>query len=81
MNNRISIGNDVTSRIIFLDKEPLFIKEGYSWKYIQKVGNKTVYSMMRWFDDKYLNIFIDDVLEQIENGINRDNLTLAYLSR
>ena len=66
--------NDVR---IFLDNQILFEKIGFGWwKYIHEKNGQLTYEHIQKFDDVYFNFFIDDIISQLENGIDRNNLTM-----
>lgn len=83
MVNRIRIDGKTTDLMVLLDNEILFEKVGIkgSWMYVHLVNGQITNEYLPRFDESYLNIFIDDIVEQLKNGIDRNNLTINIPKR
>ena len=74
--DRIKIYYDKRVTTISIDNVILFIKDGFSWKYIKQYENDVIYEHMKSINDKHLKYFIDDICEQLDNGTDRNNLII-----
>jgi len=61
---------------ITYDGKPLLSQDGWHWSYITEENGQLVYNRLRKFNDEYLQIFIDDIIEQLMNGTDRNKLTM-----
>jgi len=69
------IGDGLGVEITY-DEKPLLSQDGWHWSYITEENGQLVYNRLKKFDDKFFHIFLDDIIEQLMNGINRNNLTM-----
>jgi hypothetical protein len=78
MLKRFSILQDGRMIRVNLDGEPIFERDDEisCWKYIHIVDNRTQYDMIPTFDGKYLQLFLEDILLQLEDGCNRNDLII-----
>jgi hypothetical protein len=61
---------------ILLENIPLFERKGNCWNYISYNNGFITYTLMEEFNDSYLGIFLEDINEQLDNGIDRNNLVI-----
>lgn len=61
---------------ISYDGKPILSKDRFNWSYITEENGQQIYNHLKKFDDVYFQIFIDDIIEQLMNGIDRNNLTM-----
>lgn len=77
MKDRMEIIGDKFSTVVLFDKEPLLEKIGFGfWHYVHLIDGKTTRVCIPRFDDSYFNLFLDDIKDQLQNGIDRNNLTM-----
>lgn len=82
MKDRIKIVGERNEVRVLLDNQILFEKIGFGqWKYIHNINGQFTYEHIKKFDESYFNIFIDDIISQLENGTDRHNLTLNIPKR
>ena len=62
--------------MIYLDDTLLFLKENNSWKYISELDGVLVHNSMSFFPDNCVKIFADDIINQLENGVDRNQLNI-----
>lgn len=68
---------DVYDVEILYDGKPLLSKDMWNyWAYITEESGQLIYNRLKKFDDEHIQIFIDDIVEQLMNGIDRNNLTM-----
>jgi len=68
----------ITIEVLF-DNQILFLKNRIgTWQYVYKDGGQTINESIESFDDKYFHIFIDNIIEQLENGCDRNKLVIEY---
>jgi len=77
MKDRIKIIGERNDVRVLLDNQILFEKIGFGWwKYVYNINGQLTYEHIQKFDETYFNIFVDDIISQLENGTDRHNLTL-----
>lgn len=76
--DRIKINQVHRNIKILLDDKVLLEKDGtLSWKFVRIINNNEIYEMTKInFDNKLINYFMDDICEQLDNGVDRNNLIL-----
>ena len=62
---------------ILYDEKPLLYKDRFSnWKYVTEENGQLLYTHLKNFNDEHFQFFIDDIVEQLMCGIDRNNLTM-----
>jgi len=70
------IGDGLGVEITY-DGKPLFAKDRFSnWKYITEENGHLLYTHLKKFNDEHFQFFINDIVEQLMCGIDRNNLTM-----
>ena len=69
------------SLMIKYDNEPLLVgtdtnSETLNWYYIKENDKQILNIQLKRFDMKFFDVFLDDIAEQLMNGINRNNLEM-----
>jgi hypothetical protein len=77
MRDRFKFVADNNNVQFLLDGEVLIQqhKFGY-WIYIHEINGEIIHESLKKFDDKFIQVFIDDIISQLENGIDRNNLVM-----
>jgi hypothetical protein len=82
MKDRLKIVAEKRNVRVLLDNQILFEKIGFEWwKYVHKIKGQLTYEHFQKFNENYFNIFIDDIIEQLENGTNRNDLIINIPKR
>ena len=82
MKDRIKIDCERNYVRVLLDNQILFEKRGFGWwMYVHNINGQLTYEHIKKFDETYFNIFVDDIVSQLENGTDRHNLTLNIPKR
>lgn len=82
MKDRIKIEGERNDVRVLLDNQILFEREDLGgWMYVHNINGQLTYEHIQKFDEIYFNIFVDDIVSQLENGTDRHNLTLNIPKR
>jgi len=77
MKNNLKLVGEKYDIRVELDGSTLFEKPNIGfWKYHHIVDGKLIVEHIKSFNDKYINLFLEDIDEQLSNGIDRNNLTI-----
>ena len=78
MNERFKRISDENNQFVKLDDYILFYKVRYgTWYYTYTNKNGTVVNRsISGIEEKYFPFFLDDIIEQIENGVDRNELSI-----
>lgn len=77
MKYRMRIVADKNDIRVLFDNEILFEKIGFGgWYYKHIINNQITYASIPHFDMDYFNIFIGNIVEQLEKGTDRNNLII-----
>lgn len=77
MKDRFEIVAEGRNKVsILLDGETLFEKTGMFWQYVHYMDEQLTYEKIGNIDDSHLELFIDDIISQLESGIDRNDLTI-----
>jgi hypothetical protein len=77
MDKKLEIVASENELTVLYDKDPLFIKTrlGY-WVYIKGEEGSKIHEQIPNFNKAFTNIFIEDISNQLEEGIDRNSLTI-----
>ena len=74
--NHISAGSEGKCTVIKYDEKPLLSSDWDRWSYVKEENGQITHERVKYFKDELQNVFIDDIVEQLMNGIDRNNLTM-----
>ena len=79
VRDRIKINKNETSLLpkcdILLDNLPLFKKDGFCWKYCYEINNRQILEALKT-EDNNIHILLDNVIDQLEDGVDRNKLNM-----
>jgi hypothetical protein len=78
MNERFKIEAEQNNTFVKLDDSILFYNVGYSnWYYVYTNENGVdTNRFIPRIEEKYFPFFLDDIMDQIENGVDRNELII-----
>ena len=72
----ISAVSEGNSTVINYDGKPLLSSDYNRWCYVKEENGQIIHERLKFFKDELENVFINDIAEQLMNGIDRNNLTI-----